>query len=281
MAMDASPLAKLPAELRNMVYHEVLRQEGPIILLFNQLDETEEIPKVRLKLPKIIRASLFAPSSPSSFYDDIDGWNPVCYWDDTPRGRLERIERMRNMMSLTATCKPLRQETRDLFFAINSFEIEVTRSEGERPLFSRDTASGPVESLLEHISTGSAISAVKSITLDLSYAWSWPENSAPLYDMITGLNNEFLKRFPGLPLRVKAHCGMWENFDAKELDVYIEMRNLASSIEFALEQLRRWHQEELESRSSSLDCEFCQDEFDIITSQLEACLPQVAATEEV
>ncbi|KAI7360178.1 hypothetical protein KC320_g89 [Hortaea werneckii] len=69
MAMDASPLSKLPPELRNMVYHEVLRQEDPIILFFNQWDDLEEIS----------------------------------------------------------------EETRDLFFAVNSFTIEVTDLEARYP----------------------------------------------------------------------------------------------------------------------------------------------------
>ncbi|KAI7204232.1 hypothetical protein KC343_g11842 [Hortaea werneckii] len=252
--MDASPLSKLPPELRNMVYHEVLRREDPIVLFFNQWDDLEEISEVRL-------------------------WNDVYRWKDTLRGRSKKIECTRNMMSLTATCKALRQETRDLFFAVNSFTIEVTDLEGEFPRFSKDTASDPVELFLKHISTSSAISAVKSITLDLGSAYVWPEHPSPLHDMITGLSNGFLKTYPGLPLKAKAHCGVSKG--PESLDVYIEMRNLASSIESALERLKRWHQEELKNRSSSRDREICQDEFDIITSQLKVCLVQTAMDEEV
>ncbi|KAI7074760.1 hypothetical protein KC340_g12516 [Hortaea werneckii] len=278
MAMDASPLAKLPPDLRNMVYHEVLCQKDPIILLFNELGETEEIPKVRLQLPEIIDDSSFP--SPSGD-DEIDGWRHAYLWEYTPRGRLEKIEWMRNMMGLTATCRALRQETRDLFFAINPFRIEVTILHGEFPQFSKDTASDSVESFLKHLSTQSAISAVNSITLDLGFVWLWPKDSTPLLDMVTGLNQEFLKRHPGLPLKLKAICCFYGLCIGDRVHVYIDMQNLAASIELALEQLERWHEEELETRHFQDDRELCQAEFDNITSQLEACLQQNAATEEV
>ncbi|KAI7277428.1 hypothetical protein KC345_g6606 [Hortaea werneckii] len=272
--MDASPFAKLPPELRNMVYHEVLRQESPIILLFNQWDERQEIPEVRLKRPAITR-SFF------SLFSDIDDWVDVHDWEDRSRDSSKEVECMRNIMSLSATCKPLRQETRDLFFAINSFRIEVTILDGEFPRFSKDTASDPVESFLKHLSTQSAISAVNSITLDVGFVWLWPEDSTPLLDMITGLSQEFLKKYPGLPLKVKAICCFYGLCIGDRVHVYIDMQNLAASIELALEQLERWHEEELETRGLEDDREMCQAEFDNITSQLEACLQQNAATEEV
>ncbi|KAI7321122.1 hypothetical protein KC315_g9217 [Hortaea werneckii] len=272
MAMNNSPLAKLPPELRNMVYHEVLRQEDPIILLFHQWDEREEIPEVRLKLPANQRSSFSVLSSV-----DVDYWVDVYDWEDWSRGHLKE----RNMMALTATCKPLRQETRDLFFAINSFRIEVTLMDGEFPRFSKDTASHPIESFLKHLSTPSAISAVKSITLDLGHVWLWPKDSYPLYDMITGLNQGFLKRHPGLPLQVKAICCFCGVYNGEREHVYIDLQNLTASIELALERLKNWLQEELEYRRYPDDREMCQAEFDDMTDQLEACLQQIAATEEV
>ncbi|KAI7168695.1 hypothetical protein KC324_g11529 [Hortaea werneckii] len=277
--MDASPLAKLPPELRNMVYHEVLRQEGPIILLFNRWDEQREIPEVRLKLPPIARSS--------SGDGDVDYWDDpisdVYDQEDASRGEVEEEELrcMRNMMALTATCKPLRQETRDLFFAINAFRIEVTYSDGELPRFSKDTASDPIESFLKHLSTRSAISAGESITLDLGFVYVWPEESYPLYDMITGLNQGSLKRYSGPPLQVKAICCIYAFYPEESVHVYIDMQNLAASIELALERLKKWHQEELEYRDDSAERETCQAEFDDITNQLEACSQQIAATEEV
>ncbi|KAI7223318.1 hypothetical protein KC333_g470 [Hortaea werneckii] len=277
--MDASPLAKLPPELRNRVYHEVLRQEDPIILLFNEWDEQREIPEVRLKLPPIARSS--------SGDGDVDYWDDhisgVYDQEDASRHEVaeEELGCMRNMMALTATCKPLRQETRDLFFAINSFRIEVTYWDGEHPNFSKDTASDPIESFLEHLSTRSAISAVKSITLDLGFVYVWPEKSYPLYDMVTGLNQGFLKRHTGLPLQVKAMCCLYAFYPEEMVHVYIDMQNLAASIKLALERLEKWHQEELEYRDDSAERETCQAEFDDITDQLEACLQQIAATEEV
>ncbi|KAI6800149.1 hypothetical protein KC363_g899 [Hortaea werneckii] len=258
-----------------MVYHEVLRQEGPIILLFNQWDEWRQIPEVKLKLPELAR------SSSIPFLDYDGNWYYVHDEEDTSRGQLEEFEGMRNMMGLTATCRALRQETRDLFFAINSFRIEVTILAGEIPRFSKDTASAPVQSFLKHLSTRSAISAVHSITLDLGYVWSWPEDSTPLHDMIIGLKDGFLKALPGLPLKVKFICGSYVISSKEKVHAYIDMQNLAASIELTLKRLRRWHQEELDYRNLQQDLEMCQEEFEIVTSQLEACLEQNAATEKV
>ncbi|KAI7091122.1 hypothetical protein KC356_g955 [Hortaea werneckii] len=275
MATDASPLAKLPPELHNMVYHEVLRREGPIILLFNRWDEQQEIPEVRLKSPEMAR------SASIPYLDDENDWCYVHDWEDRSEIQLKEFEGMRNMMGLAATCRALRKETRELFFAINSFRIEVTIWHGEFPQFSTDTASDSVESFLKHLSTQSAISAVNSITLDLGFVWLWPKDSTPLLDMVTGLSQEFLKRHPGLPLKVKAICCFYGMRPEEKVHVYIDMQNLGTSIELALEQLERWHEEELETRHFPDDREMCQAEFDNITSQLEACLQQNAATEEV
>ncbi|KAI7502539.1 hypothetical protein KC367_g2123 [Hortaea werneckii] len=43
MAMDASPLAKLPAELRNNIYHEVLLQQDTIKLTFKPAKNAIEL----------------------------------------------------------------------------------------------------------------------------------------------------------------------------------------------------------------------------------------------
>ena len=261
MAMDASPLAKLPAELRNRVYHEVLCQEDPIVLIFERRHERQEMLKGRMDLPTLPR-----PSEDSGV---------------ASRGQLKDLERMSNRMAITATCKPLRQETRDLFFAINSFEIRVPLFE-DAPLGDcKDTADELLECFLELLSTRSAISAVKSITFDLGFVLVWPEESRPLYDMVTGLNQEFLKRYPGLALQVKATCCFCSVYNGEREHVYIDLQNLTASIELALERLKNWLQEELEYRDCPDERETCQEEFDDMTDQLEACLQQIAATEEV
>ncbi|GAB1744105.1 hypothetical protein NU219Hw_g1265t1 [Hortaea werneckii] len=259
MAMDASPFAKLPPELRNMVYHEVLCREGPILLVPDPWYDRQEILEGRMNLPTLLRPS-----------EDCDV---------ASRGRLKDYVCMSNRMAITATCKSLRQETRDLFFAINSFEIDVPLF-GDAPLRTcKDTADGLLECFLEFLSTRSAKSVVKSIILSLGPVDFWPKDSTQLSDMVTVLNDELLRGSLDLPIKVRAE------FSPEEIgglyDVYIDMRNLASSIEVELEQVEDWCQQELEHWSSPDDRRKCQEGFDTITSKIKACLPQDAATEEV
>lgn len=259
--MDASPLAKLPPELRNRVYYEVLHQEDPIVLIFERCDERRERLHIHVDIPAI--------TCPS---EDCDA---------ASRGHLKDLKCMRNRMAITATCKPLRKETRDLFFAINSFEIEVPVFGIYAPRTRQDEANEMLEDFLNLLSTSSAISAVKSITLDLGLVDFWWSESTPLCDMIAGLNNEFMKGLPGLPLELKAECGLCDADQTELCHVYIDMQNLAASIELALEHLTSWHQKEVEEMSYPEDREMCQEEFDTITSQLKACLVQTEMDEEV
>ncbi|KAI6905004.1 hypothetical protein KC318_g3379 [Hortaea werneckii] len=259
--MDASPLAKLPPELRNMVYHGVLYQEDPILLVPDQWYGKQEILEGRMNVPTL-------PRPPSK----------VC--DVASRGRLKDYECVSNRMAVTATCKPLRQETRDLFFAINTFEIGVPRfGEASPRRTCKDTADELLGCFLELLSTRSAISAVKSIILNLGLMDFRPEDSTRLRDMVTVLIDEPLRGSLDLPIKVRADFGLEEI--GGPFDVYIDMRNLASSIEVELEQVEEWRQHELEYWSSPDDRTKCQEVFDTINSRLKACLQSDAATEEV
>lgn len=259
MAMDASPLAKLPPELRNRVYHEVLCQKDPIVLIFKQRHERQEMLKGRMDLPTRPR-----PSPESGV---------------ASRGQLKVLERKSNRMAITATCKPLRQETRDFFFAMNSFAIDVDIFGIHSVRNCKDKADELIDCFLEFLSTRSTKSMVKSIILNLGLVDFWPAGSTLLRDMVTVHNDKLLRGYLDLPTQVKAEFGL-EEIDGP-YDVHIDLRNLASSIEVELEQVEKWRQQELEYWFTQEEREITQAEFDVITSQLKACLPQDAATEEV
>ncbi|KAI6820966.1 hypothetical protein KC340_g13018 [Hortaea werneckii] len=268
--MDASPLAKLPPELRNTIYHEVLLQEDTIKLSFQPARNNN---KSRVVLS---------------------------------------TRRQNEFLALTLTCKPLRRETHDLFFAINSFEIEAD-GDASRSV----TASIPIHRFLDGITTLRARSAIKSLALHIGLVGGVLEqvkelerelrdeeeeedddddddedseddevDEVEVYERTVrleqlGLNQGFLKEHPRLPLQVKAICCFCGVYNGEREHVYIDLQNLTASIGLALERLRNWLQEELEYRRLPDDREMCQAEFDDMTGQLEACLQQIAATEEV
>ena len=195
MAMDASPLAKLPPELRNNIYEEVLLQEDAIKLTFKPAE------------------------------------------DENVKSRVVLCTRRQNeFLALTLTCKPLRRETHDLFFALNSFEIYApTYSVGSRS----GTASIPVHRFLDGVTTLRARSAIKSITLNIGFY-------TPRYDKrcVLGAVKDFkrnlLTAYPCLPLKLRAslHGGTDGDFEFE-----IDMQCLASSVGGVLEEVKEVEQE--------------------------------------
>ncbi|KAI7496518.1 hypothetical protein KC357_g337 [Hortaea werneckii] len=201
MAMDASPLAKLPAELRNNIYHEVLLQQDTIKLTFKPAKNAIES---RLLLN--------------------DSGCP------------------RHLLALASTCKPLRSEAHDLFFAINSFEIHA-------PIFIFNSriskASIPIHHFLSSVTTLSARLAMKSVTLNIGeYEANILDNYWAMPAMVMDLKRDLLTAYPCLPLKLGARIyGVGEESLGKEdIDVELDMQNLASSVGGALEQVKELHQ---------------------------------------
>lgn len=153
MAMDASPLAKLPPELRNTIYHEVLLQEDTIKLSFQPARNNN---KSRVVLS---------------------------------------TRRQNEFLALTLTCKPLRRETHDLFFAINSFEIEAD-GDASRSV----TASIPIHRFLDGITTLRARSAIKSLALHIGLYLPRYSKRCVL-EAVKDFKRNLLTTYPCLPLR--------------------------------------------------------------------------------
>ncbi|KAI7374092.1 hypothetical protein KC336_g20281 [Hortaea werneckii] len=199
MAMDASPLAKLPAELRNNIYHEVLLQEETIKLTFKPAEKNVK-----------------------------------------SRVLLSGSRQQHQMLALTLTCKPLRRETHDLFFALNSFEIlvpEIGAGSG--------TLSIAIHRFLDGVTTFSARSAIKSIALDFS------QHQVPkLYGALGDLKRNILPPYPCLPLKLRASVAS-ASVDEEHLDIELDIQNLASSIGKGLEKIKGWRK----ATHSSLEIE--------------------------
>ncbi|KAI6888380.1 hypothetical protein KC363_g898 [Hortaea werneckii] len=184
--MDASPIAKLPAELRNNIYHEVLLHEKTIKLTFQPAEKNAK-----------------------------------------SRVLLSGSRQQHQMLALTLTCKPLRRETYDLFFALNSFEISVPETPAES-----STSSIAIHRFLDGVTTFSARSAIKSITLDFS------QHQVPkLYGALRDLQRNILPPYPRLPLKFRTSVAS-EFVDEESLDIELDIQNLVSSIGKGLEKIK-------------------------------------------
>ncbi|KAI7277425.1 hypothetical protein KC345_g6605 [Hortaea werneckii] len=221
--MDASPLAKLPAELRNNIYHEVLLQEDTIKLSFEPAGNNKK-----------------------------------------PRVLLSGSRQQHQMLALTFTCKPLRRETQDLFFALNSFEISVPETRA-----GTGTSSIPIHRFLDGVTTLSARSAIKSVTLNIGQYYLGEKT---LLGALTDLKRNLLTTYPCLPLRVRATvAGFYRD---ESLDIELDTQNLALSIRSGLgkmEELRKGTQDVLKLQLPPMKFERLKDE-------LHACLRQLAGT---
>lgn len=107
--MDHSPLSGLPAELRNYIYEMALHQDTI----------------VDVHLPDLVD---YSPDS----------------WDDRPDSLSVKLEQQRalkfkcsrNPLALTWTCKELQAEAADLFYAVNSFRINLHNTYVHSPYIS-------------------------------------------------------------------------------------------------------------------------------------------------
>ncbi|KAI7091121.1 hypothetical protein KC356_g954 [Hortaea werneckii] len=199
MAMDASPLAKLPAELRNNIYHEVLLQEDSIKLSFEPARDNNKS-----------RVVLFTG-------------------------------RQHEFLALTLTCKALRRETHELFFAINSFEIEAHQSRIDN---SRSgTASMPILRFLDGVTTLSARSAIKSIALHIGL-YIPSRSDRRVLGAVKDFKRHLFTTYPCLPLKLRA--SLRRHGDDEEIEVELDMQNLGSSVAGVLEQVEDLEQEMLD-----------------------------------
>ncbi|KAI6804802.1 hypothetical protein KC332_g14583 [Hortaea werneckii] len=194
--MDASPLAKLPAELRNNIYHNVLLQEDNIKLSFQPAGNNQ---KSRVVL---------------------------C------------TRRQNEFLALTLTCKALRRETHELFFAMNSFEIDANVSNVSNAR--SGTASMPILRFLDGVTTLSARSAIKSIALNIGLQFP-SRNDRRVLGAIKGFKRHLFTTYPCLPLKLKA--SLYCHADDEKVELELDMQNLGASVAGVLEQVMEVEQE--------------------------------------
>lgn len=223
MAMNASPLAKLLAELRNNIYYDVLFQEDDIKLSFEPAGNNQ-------KSRVVVRES----------------------------------GHQRQLLALTFTCKPLRRETHDLFFALNSFEILVPETRA-----GSGASSIPIHRFLDGVTTLSARSAIKSVTLNIG-RYHLPDKN--LLGALTDLKRNLLTTYPCLPLRVRATvAGLYRD---ESLDIELDVQNLALSIGSGLGKM----QELQKGTQDALRSQLLPMKFERLKDELHACLRQLAGT---
>ncbi|GAB1744104.1 hypothetical protein NU219Hw_g1264t1 [Hortaea werneckii] len=247
MAMDASPLAKLSPELRNIIYHEALLQEDTIKLTFKPAKETVK--------SRVIRH------------------DSAC---------------RRHLLALTITCKALRRETHDLFFAINSFEIHASSF----VFASRSCkASIPINCFLDSVTTLSARLAIERLTLNLGeYEPTRWGNHNFIPAMVMDIQRNLLTAYPCLPLQVRARIyRVSAEHSDEDPDLEIDMQNLASSVREALEQVKEMHQETQDEEEVFVDYDdngdnenyrrgFRLDRLRTLMDELHTCLQLQAGT---
>ncbi|GAB1732539.1 hypothetical protein NU195Hw_g5586t1 [Hortaea werneckii] len=193
MALDASPLAKLPAELRNKIYYDVLLQEDNIKLSFEPAGNNQ-------KSRVVVRES----------------------------------GHQRQLLALTFTCKPLRRETHDLFFALNTFEISVPETRA-----GSGTSSIPIHRFLDGVTTLSARSAIKSIALNIGLQFPSRIDRRVL-GAIKDFKRHLFTTYPCLPLKLRASLHVDGH---EEIEVELDTQNLGASVAGALEQVEELEQE--------------------------------------
>lgn len=241
MTMDASPLAKLPPELRNTIYHEVLLQEDTIKLTFKPA-------KGNVKSRILLRET----------------------------------GSQRQLLALTFTCKLLRRETHDLFFAINSFEIYASSF-----VFNSRSckASIPIHCFLDSVTTLSARLAIERLTLNIGeYEPTRYGNHNFIPAMVMDLKRNLLTAYPCLPLKVRAIVyGVGAENSGEDPDLEIDMQNFASSVGDALEQVEEMHQATQDEEEVFVDYDdngdnenyrrgFRLDRLSTLIDELDACL---------
>ncbi|KAI6910064.1 hypothetical protein KC318_g3280 [Hortaea werneckii] len=245
--MDASPLAKLPPELRNNIYEEVLVQKDTVKLTFKPAKEHVK-----------------------------------------SRVLLRETGSQRQLLALTFTCKLLRRETHDLFFAINSFEIYASSF----VFASRSCkASIPIHCFLDSVTTLSARLAIERLTLNIGeYEPNRYGNHNFIPAMVMDLKRNLLTAYPCLPLKVRASIyGVGAEHSGEDPDLEIDMQNLASSVGDALEQVKEMHQETQDEEDVVVDYDdnddnenyrrgFRLDRLRTLIDELDACLQLQAGT---